>query len=69
MPDFDKFMEKVDSLLLSKFGLTSNSISDAPWYDYCMDELEVEAACAYALYDYNDVDFGVLETIGLADYI
>jgi hypothetical protein len=69
MPDFDKFMEKVDALLLSKLGLTSHSIADAPWYDYCMDELEVEAACAYALYDHNDMQFETLQSIGLADYI
>lgn len=69
MPDFDKFMEEVDAFLMRKVGLTSHSIADAPWYDYCMDEMEVEAACAYALHDYNDVDFSFLETIGLADYI
>jgi len=69
MSSFEKFLEDVDLCLMSKLGLTSNSIGDAPWHDYFEDELETEAACAYALHDYNDVDFSVLETIGLADYI
>lgn len=69
MSSFEKFMEDVDLCLLSKIGLNANSISDAPWYDFFEDEMEVEAACAYALYDYNDIPFETLESVGLADYI
>jgi hypothetical protein len=69
MSSFEKFMEDVDLCLMTKVGLTANSISDAPWYDFFEDEMQIEAACAYALYDYNHVDFDVLQTIGLGDYI
>ena len=69
MSEFDKFMQQVDICLMSKISLTANSISDAPWRDFFDDELEIEAACAYALYDYNDIPFETLVNIGLGDYI
>ena len=69
MSDFDSFMKEVDTCLLSKVGMAANDLSDAPWFDYFTDELEIEAACAYALYDYNDIPFETLESVGLGDYI
>lgn len=67
--DFQKFMAEVDKCLISKLGLSSDSIADAPWRDWFEDEMEVEVCCALALYDYNDVQFDVLESIGLGEYI
>jgi hypothetical protein len=69
MTDFQKFMAEVDGCLISKLGLSSASIADAPWRDWFEDEMEVECCCAMALYDYNDVPFDVLESIGLGGYI
>ena len=69
MTDFQKFIQEVDKCLISKLGLSSDSIADAPWRDWFEDEMEVECCCALALYDYNDIDIAVLETIGLAEYI
>ena len=69
MSHFVEFMAEVNKCLLSKLGLTSSDIADAPWHDWFEDEMEVECCCALALYDYNDIDISVLETIGLAEYI
>ncbi len=69
MTDFQKFMAEVDGILISKLGLSSASIADAPWRDWFEDEMEVECCCAIALYDYNDVPFDTLVSIGLGDYI
>jgi len=69
MTDFQKFIQEVDKCLISKLGLSSDSIADAPWRDWFEDEMEIECCCAMALYDYNDVEFDVLETIGLGGYI
>lgn len=66
---FVTFMKEVDTCLISKLGLSSNDIADAPWHDWFEDEMEVECCCAIALFDYNDTPFDVLETIGLGDYI
>jgi hypothetical protein len=69
MTEFQKFMAEVDGCLISKLGLSSASIADAPWRDWFEDEMEVEVCCAIALYDYNDVPFDTLVSIGLGDYI
>lgn len=69
MTEFDKFMQQVDICLMSKIGLTSSSIADAPWRDWFEDEMEVECCCAIALFDYNDIPFDTLVSIGLGDYI
>lgn len=69
MMTFPEFMRKVDACLMTKVGFPSNSIADAPWREYYEDELEIEAACAYALCDYNDVDFDLLESVGLGEWI
>jgi len=39
---FDTFMKEVDTCLISKLGLSSNDIADAPWHDWFEDEMEVE---------------------------
>lgn len=69
MTEFDKFMQRVDICLMSKIGLTSASIADAPWRDWFEDEMEIECCCAIALYDHNDIPFDTLVSIGLGDYI
>ena len=69
MIHFDEFMQEVDKCLISKLGLSSNDIADAPWRDWFEDEMEVECCCALALYDYRDAELALLESIGLADYI
>jgi hypothetical protein len=69
MTEFDKFMEEVDKCLISKMGVNSYDIIDAPWRIYFEDELEVECCCAWALHDYNEVPFDTLVSIGLGDYI
>jgi hypothetical protein len=66
---FDTFMKEVDTCLISKLGLSSDSIADAPWHDWFEDEMEVECCCAIALFDYNDIPFDTLVSIGLGDYI
>lgn len=69
MSDFEMFMQQVDTCLISKLGLSSNDIADAPWRDWFEDEMEIECCCAIALYDYNDIAFDTLVSIGLGDYI
>lgn len=69
MTDFESFMKEIDKCLVSKLGLSSNDIADAPWREYFEDEMEIESSCAIALYDYNDIEFDTLVLIGLGDYI
>jgi len=69
MIHFDEFMKEIDKCLISKLGLSSNDIADAPWREWFEDEMEVECCCALALYDYNEISFEMLETIGLGEYI
>ncbi len=69
MIHFDEFMKEIDKCLISKLGLSSNDIADAPWREWFEDEMEVECCCAIALYDYNDISFDTLVSIGLGDYI
>ena len=69
MIHFDEFMKEIDKCLISKLGLSSNDIADVPWRDYFEDEMEIECCCAIALYDYNDIPFDTLVSIGLGDYI
>ena len=69
MTDFEKFMKEIDACLITKLGLSSNDIADAPWREWFEDEMEVECCCAIALYDYNDIQFDTLVSIGLGDYI
>ena len=69
MIHFDEFMKEIDKCLISKLGLSSNDIADAPWREWFEDEMEVECCCALALYDYNDIPLDTLVSIGLGDYI
>jgi len=69
MLSFDVWMKEVDKCLVSKLGLSSADLVDAPWIGYFDDEIDTEEACALALFDHNDISLEVLETIGLGEYI
>jgi len=66
---FTAWLHKVDAVLVGACGLGVDDLADAPYADYFADEMIPHGAAAYVLSEWNDMDEGLLEELGLADYL
>lgn len=67
--DFETWLGKVDAVYVRVLGMGMDDLGDAPWYDYWSDELTPREAVAHALIDWQDMDYDMLETIGLGGLV
>lgn len=67
--DFEEWLGKVDTVYGRVLGMGMDDLGDAPWWDYWSDDLSPREACAHALIDWQDMDWDMLETIGLGGLV
>jgi hypothetical protein len=56
MTKFEKFMRRVDVVLVSKLGMGHGDLPDCAWYDYFEDGLTPSQACESAYVDMLNED-------------
>lgn len=67
--EFKEWLSQVDAVYGRVLGLGMDDLGDAPWYDYWSDGLSPREAVAHALIDWQDMDWEMLDTIGLGGLV
>lgn len=67
--EFEVWLREVDAVYGRVLGMGMDDLGDAPWYDYWSDELTPREAVAHALIDWQDMDFDMLDSLGLGGLV
>lgn len=67
--EFNQWLRRVDAVYGSILGMGMDDLGDAPWYDYWSDGLTPREAVAHALTDWQDMDYDLIDSLGLGGLV
>lgn len=67
--DFEQWLRDVDAVYGSILGMGMDDLGDAPWHDYWSDGMTPREAVATALTDWQDMDYDLIDSLGLGGLV